>query len=213
MRSTSSHKKHAEQMPRGARERRSLGAKWATAVAALVGVAVLGAGCGGSNGPGVAGSSSNKGNHTSASTSSPGGMMTQAVAYARCMRSHGVSDFPDPTPSQGGGVAFQISGGSGSDLNHNNPRFRAADHACRSLLAGGVEPPAPSAQKIAAEVEWARCMRSHGLPSFPDPNAQGALDSSRFDDTSPAFQTASHACASLEPTGPMAAVPGHGSGP
>jgi len=211
--STSTHMEHAEQMPRGTRERRSLAAKWATAVAALVGLAVLGAGCGGSNGPGVAGSRSNKSNHSSASTNSPGGMMAQAVAYGRCMRSHGVPDFPDPTPSQGGGVAFQINGGSGSDLNHNNPRFKAADHACRSLLAGGVQPPPLSAQKIAAEVEWARCMRSHGLPGFPDPNAQGAFDSSRFADTSPAFQTASHACASLEPTGPMAAVPGHGSGP
>ncbi len=132
---------------------------------------------------------------------------------ACCMRSHGVSDFPDPTPSQGGGVAFQITGGPGSDLNHENPRFKAAGQACQSLLAGGGQPAPLSAQKIAAEVEWARCMRTHGVPGFPDPNAQGAFDSSRFDDTSPAFQTASRACASVEPTGPVAAVPGHGSGP
>jgi hypothetical protein len=66
------------------------------------------------------------------------------------------------------------------------------------------------AHKLAAEVKWAQCMRSHGLSGFPDPNAQGAFDSSRFDDRSPAFQTAAKACNLLEPTGPMSAVPGHG---
>jgi hypothetical protein len=165
----------------------------------MLGLAILAAGCGGSNIPGATGSGL-----------SP---MAQGVAYARCMRSHGVPDFPDPTASPGGGVAFQVNGGPGSDLDHNNPRFQAADHACRSLLPGGGQAPPPSAQKLAAEVKWARCMRSHGLPGFPDPDAQGAFDSSRFDDSSPGFQTASNACKSLEPTGPMSAVPGHGSGP
>ena len=83
----------------------------------------------------------------------------------------------------------------------------------RSLLPGeGQAKPLP-AQKIAAEVKWALCMRSHGLPGFPDPNSQGAFDSSRFNDRSPSFQTASKACQALEPTGPISAVPGHGSGP
>ena len=127
------------------------------------------------------------------------------------MRSHGIPDFPDPTTSPGGGVSFQINGGPGSDLDHNDPRFKAADKACRGLLPGGGQAPAPlSAQKIAAEVSWARCMRSHGLPGFPDPNSQGAFDSSKFDETSPAFQTASNACKSQQPTGPTPVVPGRG---
>ncbi len=179
--------------------RRSLPVKSTTAMAALLGFAVLAAGCGGSNSPGAAGSGSS-------------GVMAQGVAYARCMRSHGVSDFPDPAAIPGGGVAFQINGGPGSDLNQNNPTFQAADHACRSLLPGGDQVPPLSGQKLAAELKWARCMRSHGLPSFPDPNAQGAFDSSRFNDTSPAFQTARTACKSVGTTGPMTAVPGHGSG-
>ncbi len=40
-------------------------------------------------------------------------------------------------------------------------------------------------------------MRSHGLPSFPDPNAQGAFDRNKFNENAPAFQTASKACQSL----------------
>jgi len=183
-----------------------------TVTGPLLALTVFAAACGGSNSPGVAGSGSNRSDHTSGSTISSS-RMAQAVAYARCMRSHGVPDFPDPTSAPGGGIAFQIDGGPSSDLNHNNPRFIAADGACQSLLPGQGQPKPLPAQKIAAEVKWAFCMRSHGLPGFPDPNSQGAFDSSRFNDRSPSFQTASKACQALEPTGPISAVPGHGSGP
>jgi hypothetical protein len=172
--------------------------------ATFVGLALLAVGCGGSNHPSVAGSASSTTNNASDSTSALSG-----VAYAQCMRNHGIHDFPDPTP--GAGIAFQINAGPGSDLSANDPRFQAADQACRSLLPGGGKQARPaSAQKITEEVKWAACMRAHGLPSFPDPNAQGAFDSSKMDDASPLFQKASQACTSLQPTGSMTAVAGHG---
>jgi hypothetical protein len=199
MASASDHEEHAEHVPRGPGRRRSRPIKWTAALPALFALAVLAAGCGGSKSPGVAagdGSSS---------------VLAKFEAYSTCMRSHGIPDFPDPTTSPGGGVSFQINGGPGSDLDHNNPRFIAADKACRGLLPGAGQAPAPlSAQRIAAEVSWARCMRSHGLPGFPDPNSQGAFDSSKFGENSPAFQTASNACKSQQPTGPTPVVPGRG---
>ncbi len=210
MTSASNHEDSDGQRPRGRGRRRSLLVKWTAAIGAALGLAVLAAGCDGSSGPGVAGPGSSTGNQRSESTNSSSNVMRQAVAYAHCMRHHGVPDFPDPTPSPGGGFGFQINGGPGSDLAPNNATFKAADQECRPLLPGqGQARPVPG-QKIATEVKWAGCMRSHGLPGFPDPNAQGAFDSSRFDDTSPAFQTASKTCKSVEPTGPMSAVPGHG---
>lgn len=45
----------------------------------------------------------------------------QELSYAHCMRSHGITNFPDPLP--GGG--FNITG------NTNSPRFEAAENACR----------------------------------------------------------------------------------
>ena len=159
--------------------------KWTVAVAAVLGFAVLTAGCGGSRSPGTAGGSSSA-------------VFAKFLAYSRCMRSHGISDFPDPTTSPGGGVAIQLNGGPGSDLNKHNPTFKAANQACRSLEPDGTSgTPQQSSQKIAAEVKWARCMRSHGLPSFPDPNNQGAFARSKFDENTPAFQSASTACQSL----------------
>jgi hypothetical protein len=196
MASASDHEEHTEQVPRGPGRRRSRPVRWTAALPALLALAVLAAGCGGSKAPDAAGGSS---------------ALAKFEAYTTCMRSHGIRDFPDPTSSPGGGVSFQINGGPGSDLDHNNPRFIAADKACRGLLPGAGQAPAPlSSQRIAAEVRWARCMRSHGLPRFPDPNSQGAFDSSKFGENSPAFQTASKACKSEQPTGPTAVVPGRG---
>ena len=49
-------------------------------------------------------------------------------------------------------------------------------------------------------VKYADCMRSHGVPSFPDPNAAGGFDlPSNISPAAPAFRSAEKACASLEP--------------
>ncbi len=161
------------------------------AAAVLVGSASLLAACGGSNGAGLPGSR--------AQTTT-----TQLLAYAHCMRGHGVADFPDPT---GRGFAI-LQHGAGGDLNGADPTFVAANQACRALIAGEQRSAPPSSQKLAAEVRWARCLRAHGVPGFPDPNAQGAFDSAKFDDGAPAFQRASRACNGVEPAGPVTAVPG-----
>jgi hypothetical protein len=62
-----------------------------------------------------------------------------ALAMARCMRSHGVTDFPDPVISTGpgGGVGVQI-GGPGVDPQ--SPSFQAAQKICGPLIqkAGGA---------------------------------------------------------------------------
>ena len=159
---------------------------------ALLGLAVLAAGCGGSS----------NSNHTPASSSE---LMAQFLGVSRCMRSHGVPDFPDPTTSGGIGIVLPHVG-PGSDLNPDNPKYKAANQACQTL--GPVaHPTTASAPKLAAEVKVARCMRSHGLPSFPDPNGQGQFDRSRLDESSPALKTAYNGCKSLiAAAGPITVV-------
>lgn len=60
---------------------------------------------------------------------------SQALAMSRCMRAHGVPNFPDPTFQNGpnGGVGVRI-GGSG--LDPNSPAFQAASKACGSIFGG-----------------------------------------------------------------------------
>jgi hypothetical protein len=62
----------------------------------------------------------------------------KALKFARCMRAHGVADFPDPQTSSGG---LKIEGSSSagaavSDLNPDSPVFQKAQKACGSLLPG-----------------------------------------------------------------------------
>jgi hypothetical protein len=57
------------------------------------------------------------------------------LAFARCMRAHGLKDFPDPTFTNGGG-SMQLKGGPGTDLNPTSPLFQRAQSACKSYLPG-----------------------------------------------------------------------------
>jgi hypothetical protein len=62
-----------------------------------------------------------------------------------------------------------------------------------------------SGSKGAGEViKFADCMRSHGVPNFPDPSASGGIhisSSSGINLQSPAFQSAQNACSKLLPGG------------
>lgn len=50
----------------------------------------------------------------------------KAVAFAECMRKHGVPTYPDPTFPAGGGIAQT----GGPTINRNSPAFQAAVAVC-----------------------------------------------------------------------------------
>jgi len=84
------------------------------------------------------------------------------IAFSKCMRAHGVSNFPDPS---GRGINI---GGTG--INPQSPSFLSAQATCFKLLPGG----GPNNQKASeAQIkqadQTARCMRAHGVSGFPDP--------------------------------------------
>lgn len=88
------------------------------------------------------------------------------IKFADCMRSHGVPNFPDP----GGGGAIQLNPSSG--INPQSPAFRSAQAACAKLTPGGGPGRGPiSESRKLAMLRLARCMRSHGMSSFPDPTS------------------------------------------
>jgi len=92
-------------------------------------------------------------------------LQSDALAFAHCMRAHGEPSFPDPG-SQG---AFSAAK-SAADLNFSSPVFQAAQRACQRFLpGGGVAAPAQQEAVTAKAVEFAQCMRSHGVTTFPDP--------------------------------------------
>jgi hypothetical protein len=102
--------------------------------------------------------SSHKPSGTSASGTSSG-----ALAFANCMRSHGVPSFPDPG---GGGGGIQLDG---TGVNPQSPAFKSARKACVGLLPGRPGAPEATEGQFLAALKFSRCVRSHGLPDFPDP--------------------------------------------
>jgi hypothetical protein len=160
---------------------------------ALSGIAVLAAACAG--GP-AAGASSGAGQAP----------YQQALAYAQCMRSHGLPRFPDPD-SQG---QFQLTGPEVGPFN--SPQYLSADNACGHLLPKSA--PMSQARKrenISQALKYSGCMRAHGITSFPDPvvsngGAGVGFRVGRIDQNSPQFQAAAQACREFEPglAGPLA---------
>jgi hypothetical protein len=64
-------------------------------------------------------------------------MQAGALAFSKCMRAHGVTNFPDPDFSAGGGIGIHIRAGSKSGLDPNNPTFQKAQQACQGKLPFG----------------------------------------------------------------------------
>jgi hypothetical protein len=142
-----------------------------------VAAAVLLAGCGGAKAPSVARvATTTTSTRAAGSTTAPVGTAgsgsssgqtpeQNALKYARCMRANGVPNFPDPNANGG----FTFAPGSGIDLS--SPAYKAAQTKCEKLMGGvaaGTQTH-PSAQWLAKMVNAAHCMRSHGVPNFPDP--------------------------------------------
>jgi hypothetical protein len=123
-----------------------------------------------------------------------------AVAFATCVRAHGVSDYPDPQVSGSGNRGqSKISPGS---ANVSSPAFRSASHVCHHLLPfGGAQAGGNGAQQQAQEVRYADCMGSHAVPAFPDPDRDGVFTlPATVDEQAPAFVRATHACQNVEPS-------------
>jgi hypothetical protein len=79
------------------------------------------------------------------------------------MRSHGVPEFPDPDSS--GHFSKQTL----IQLGVSDSRFNAAQGACQHLWPYQPPTQAQQRQQLTDDLKFAQCMRSHGVPNFPDP--------------------------------------------
>lgn len=130
--------------------------------------------------------------------------MAGPLAYANCMRSHGVRDFPDPN-SRG---EFQLRPSTRvenghrtptGDLLQSSPAFQAAERTCGPFgSTGPVVTKTQENQAFSSELKAAACMRANGVPTYPDPKLiNGSIDleyNDKFNPASPAFQRAARKC-------------------
>lgn len=191
------------------RQRRGFGAGLAL-VGMLVTVGLLAAACGG----GSKGSAAASGSGTTTAVA-PGGKtgapassgssttQTELLQLAQCMRAHGVPTFPDPSATEGTLGAMVSSAG----IDLQSPTVQAALEACKQYTPTQTVTPAQSAAQNAQQVQFAQCMRSRGVPNFPDPSASAGagigavhlnLNGTGIDLSSPTVQAAITACGGLK---------------
>jgi hypothetical protein len=147
--------------------------------AALASVALLTAACGG-------------GSASAAGSAATGQVrVQQALAFAHCMRSHGVPNFPDPDSS--GGIVIKKTL---VEPAFNAPRSARA--ACAHLLPkyGLTMTPAQQEQHQRQQLAMAACMRRRGIANFPDDwsGNVGQLQSAGIDPNSPQLNAALTKC-------------------
>jgi hypothetical protein len=177
-------------------------------VGLLATIGLLAAACGGgAKDPVVAEVGSTTATTLSSSVSSGSGSsgeasQSQQLQFAQCMRSHGVPTFPDPSPGVG-----QLNAISAAGINAQSPTYQAAEQACEKYTPAATMTPAQSAAENTKGLEFSQCMRSHGVPNFPDPitgptGGQAInLRGSGIDQNSPTYQAANQACQSIIPSG------------
>jgi len=154
-------------------------------VVAVAAVAVLAAGCGG---------------RSAATTAATTRTQDGALAFARCMRSHGLSKWPDPT----GGGEFDKS--KLRQTGYTVSQVRAVeDGPCNHLLGAPSTGPTITPADRTDYLKAAACMRAHGFADFPDPTfrnsgVQTNIPSTTNQDSSQ-FKGAAATCTKLIPAG------------
>ena len=148
----------------------------AAAILTTAAMALLAAAC---SSPSSARTSSPNAAGSANSSAAAGNSATSqsAVSYSQCMRSNGVPKYPDP--ASGG----QLPKGDAQAFGVSDSQYQAAQRTCQHLLPTGGSfdeqaheciqagdcPPVLVQQMLTVDRKFAQCMRSHGVPNWPDP--------------------------------------------
>jgi hypothetical protein len=115
----------------------------------------------------------------SASAANRRQLLALGQQWVQCLRSHGLTRMPDAQLSQDGYLQFPQA--AGYNWKEDLGKHRSIIDACQSI-EDSYPPGAfrPKDQVSAADLrklaDYANCVRAHGVPDFPDPNAAGGFD-------------------------------------
>lgn len=168
---------------------------WMGILLLILGIVLLAA-CGSNNAP-------------ASGDSSTSSAYQKALNYAKCIRAHGIPNFPDPNSK---GEFIVHNGSSDPTSNVSKAVANAALKACKSLeppsIAQGPSGSPGGGSVTPNQLKFAQCMRSHGEPDFPDPASNGSITLPKgMNPESSQFQKAEKACQSLMPNNPGGQAP------
>jgi hypothetical protein len=134
--------------------------------AALVMIALIGAGCG-ANAPSTTGTTSSADTDGTKSVTDQG----KAIKFAECIRGHGVPHFPDPNAK--GDFVFGI--------DVTPAVWQKAVAACKDLQPPGALSGKRSPKQQSGALRFAGCVRESGVKDFPDPvNGDPLIDTTHI---------------------------------
>ena len=157
----------------------------ATNIRALLACGVLVAASGLLVGCGVGGSQPHAATSGTAVSANTPDASTEAIVV--CYRAHGDPGFPDPVYDPGDGEwHFAVS---------PNTAPASTRQACQHLFPSvNPSPPVPQAE-FQQLVRLAECIRQHGVPTWPDPDPDGAFGlPPALQTKTPAYVRAASAC-------------------
>jgi hypothetical protein len=171
-------------------------------LAILVAAAAIGlTACGGGSpaSPHVAslGRSSHSSSHESTTTAPKAGNPTQLMdEWATCMRSNGDPNQTDPTIDAYGVINItmrNVSQAVASETHGNSGPCSQYELAAENALRGSQQDQPPDQAQM---IQYTDCMRTHGVPDYPDPGPNGKTDfnGTGVDPNSPFVENANKVC-------------------
>jgi hypothetical protein len=168
------------------------------ATTAAIGVAACGTG--GTTSPHVASlrdSSPHSGSHGTTTTAPKAGNPTQLMdEWATCMRTNGDPNQTDPTIDAYGVINItmrDVSQAVASEAHGSSGPCSQYELAAENALREGRQYQPPDQNQM---VQYTDCMRTHGVPKYPDPGADGKTDfnGTGVDPNSPFVENANKVC-------------------
>ncbi|GAA4608540.1 hypothetical protein GCM10023107_87130 [Actinoplanes octamycinicus] len=106
-------------------------------------------------------------------------MLALGQEWVQCLRDHGLTRMPDVELSPEGYLQFPAV--DGYNWKDELRKHQDIIEACQSIEdrypPNAFRPRQQySADDLRKLAEYAKCLREHGIPDFPDPNAQGEFD-------------------------------------
>lgn len=115
------------------------------------------------------------------------------IRFTDCLREQGL-DVSDPEPGRN---LPRLAPGAKVDRG----KLQDALRACREFAPNGGQPWQLDPEQVERVREFARCMREHGVPEFPDPDADGRIQPGKagLDPQDPAVRAAFDTCREVLP--------------
>jgi len=168
-------------------------------------VLLLVAACGGTS-PGSSGvatlpsrSAASSAGASPTATLAASGRVSQALAFAQCMRTNGVASWPDPEST---GTFTKMTA---QQLGVSESQFQSAETTCQPILSAGDDAARQNKmnQALPQLLAFALCMRGHGIANMPDPDTQGQFavgPGTSIDIDTDQFHAAREACTNAAPS-------------